>query len=64
MSRSPAAHRLATRKQRAERLWIRQTRRNYRPRYVTGLMTAEYQQLVDNTWMPAYSEMYHRTKGA
>lgn len=36
MTRSPAAHRLVTKKARQERAWRRQTRRNYRQRYVLG----------------------------
>lgn len=36
MKRTPAAHRLATKKARQERAWRRQTRRNYRQRYMLG----------------------------
>jgi hypothetical protein len=35
-ARSPEAHRLATKKARRERRWVREARRNYRQRYVTG----------------------------
>jgi hypothetical protein len=37
MSRTPAAHRLATKKARAQRAYVRALRRHYPIRYVTGI---------------------------
>lgn len=62
MTRSPAAHRLVTKKARQERAWRRQTRRNYRQRYMLGwdgssddiALTAAYEREFHSSRYPIY----------